>query len=115
MKNGNKDLNSLTPPLNLSSTEYHIHKSLKIGKIFKIKFSELAVANCPAKIFRCLCSALHSLREKPRKIVNMVIRRTQVYKVLYNEDESYPDLTQQHYKKNSKPQKIGIFKKSLKS
>jgi len=32
---------------NLSSTEYHIHKSLKIGKIFKIKFVGLAVANCP--------------------------------------------------------------------
>ncbi len=30
---------------NLSSTEYHIHKSLKIGKIFKIKFVGLAVAN----------------------------------------------------------------------
>ncbi len=32
---------------NLSSMEYHIHKSLKIGKIFKIKFVGLAVANCP--------------------------------------------------------------------
>ncbi len=31
--------------INLSSTEYHIHKSLKIGKIFKIKFAGLAVAN----------------------------------------------------------------------
>ncbi len=31
--------------LNLSSTEYHIHKSLKIGKIFKIKFAGLAIAN----------------------------------------------------------------------
>ena len=30
---------------NLSSMEYHIHKSLKIGKIFKIKFVGLAVAN----------------------------------------------------------------------
>ena len=30
---------------NLSSMEYHIHKSLKIGKVFKIKFVGLAVAN----------------------------------------------------------------------
>jgi len=48
-------------PKDLSSTEYYIHKSLEIGKIFKIKFARLAVANCPAKIYRCLCSALHSL------------------------------------------------------
>ncbi len=34
-------------PTNLSSTEYHIHKSLKIGKVFKIKFVGLAIANCP--------------------------------------------------------------------
>jgi len=30
---------------NLSSTEYPNHRSLKIGKIFKIKFVGLAVAN----------------------------------------------------------------------
>ena len=90
--------------------EYHNHKSLKIGKIFKIKFVGLAVVNSRI-LFRkdclflgfplgftrfpiCLdtffwinqlvlqkCAVAY---EKPRKIVIMVFHRTQVLRQKYN-------------------------------
>ena len=31
--------------MNLSSMEYYVHKSLEMGKVFKIKFALLAIAN----------------------------------------------------------------------
>ena len=87
--------------INLSSTEYPSHRSLKIGKIFKIKFVGLAVANSKIlfgkdclfldfplgytrfsiyfiKFFwinQLVLQKFNFVYEKPRKAVTMVLRR----------------------------------------